>query len=162
MIPGLFSGQIYIVDVSDPMRPSVETVREDLTKRSGYTVPHTVIGLENGNNLVSMIGANSETTAPGGLVEIDGKTGKFVRTFGPRSNRDWNKEPPKYMYDMGIKPEPNRMVTTSFGLPKHVAPAITIDGLGTDAYVWDYKARKVIQKVRLGKGHGGIGGALAT
>jgi selenium-binding protein 1 len=138
------------------MRPAVENVREDLTKRSGYTVPHTVIGLENGNNLVSMIGANSDTTAPGGLVEINGETGKFVRTFGPRSNRDWNKEGPKYMYDMGLKVELNRMITTSFGLPKNVAPGITIDGLGTDIYVWDYQARKVIQKVKLGKGTGAL------
>ncbi len=156
MIPGLFSGRIYILDISDPMRPAVETLREDLTKRSGYTIPHTVMGLENGNNLVSVIGANSETTAPGGLVELNGETGKFVRTFGPRSNRDWNKEPPKYMYDMGIKVELNRMMTTSFGLPKNIAPGITIDGLGTDIYVWDYQARKVIQKVRLGKGTGAL------
>jgi selenium-binding protein 1 len=48
------------------------------------------------------------------------------------------------------------MITTSFGLPKNVAPGITIDGLGTDIYVWDYEARKVIQKVRLGKGTGAL------
>jgi selenium-binding protein 1 len=137
MVPGLFSGRIYILDVSDHMRPAVESVREDLTKRSGYTVPHTVIGLENGNNLVSMIGANSDTTAPGGLVEINAETGKFVRTFGPRSNRDWNKEGPKYMYDMGVKVELNRMITTSFGLPKNT-------------------------KGKTRQRHGGVGGSLAA
>jgi hypothetical protein len=89
---------------------------------SGYTTPHTIIGLENGNNLVTMIGANTDSTAPGGVVELNGETGKFVSAFGPTANRDFNKIPPKYMYDAGIKLELNRMVTTSFGLPKHVGP----------------------------------------
>ncbi|MFQ5962487.1 MAG: selenium-binding protein SBP56-related protein, partial [Candidatus Methylomirabilales bacterium] len=50
MVPGLFSGRIYILDVSDPKRPFIKTVNEDLAKRSGYIIPHTVIGLPNGNN----------------------------------------------------------------------------------------------------------------
>jgi selenium-binding protein 1 len=156
MVPGLFSGRIYIVDVSDPMRPFVKTVNEDLTKQSGYTTPHTIIGLPGGNNLVTMIGADSESTAPGGLVEINGETGEFVRVFGPPADRDFNKISPRYMYDAGMKPELNRMVTTSFGLPKNVGPGITIDGLGTDIYMWDWKERKVIQKENIGAGTGAL------
>jgi selenium-binding protein 1 len=156
MVPGLFSGRLYIVDVSDPERPFVKSVNEDLTKRSGYTTPHTIIGLENGNNLVTMIGADSESTAPGGLVEVNGKTGEFVRAFGPPADRDPDKIPPKYMYDAGLKPELNRLVTTSFGLPKNVGPGITIDGLGTDIYVWNWKERKVIQTENIGAGTGAL------
>ena len=81
-MPGLFSGRIHIVDVSDPVHPFVKSVNEDLTKKSGYTTPHTIIGLENGNNLVTMIGAASESSAPGGLVELDGKTGEFIHLRG--------------------------------------------------------------------------------
>lgn len=156
MVPGLFSGRIYIVDVSDPRRPFVKTVNEDLTKMSGYTTPHTIIGLKNGNNLVTMIGAASDSSAPGGLVEVNGATGEFVQAFGPPAGRDPEKIPPTYMYDAGIKPELNRMVTTSFGLPKKVAPGITIDGLGTDIYMWDWKERKVIQKENIGAGTGAL------
>lgn len=156
MIPGLFSGRIYILDVSDPQRPEIKTVNEDLIKNSGYTVPHTIIGLPNGNNLVTMIGANTESTAPGGLVEINGETGEFVNAFGPPADRDFTQIPPKYMYDAGIKPELNRMVTTSFGLPKDVAPGITVEGLGTDIYVWDWNERKVIQQVNIGAGTGAL------
>lgn len=156
MVPGLFSGRIYIVDVSDPKRPIMKSVFEDLIKDSGYTTPHTIIGLENGNNLVTMIGADTDSTAPGGLVELDGETGKFVRAFGPPAKRDFNKIPPKYMYDAGIKPELNRMVTTSFGLPKEVGPGITINGLGTDIYIWDWKERRVIQTENIGAGTGAL------
>ena len=156
MVPGLFSGRIYIIDVSDPRRPFIKTVNENLTKRSGYTIPHTIIGLPNGNNLVTMIGAKTASTAPGGLVEINGKTGEYVRTFGPPANRDFNKTFPKYMYDAGIKLEVNRMITTSFGLPKNIAPGITVKDLGTDIYVWDWKEQKVLQKVNIGKGTGAL------
>jgi selenium-binding protein 1 len=156
MVPGLFSGRIYNIDVSDPSRPFIKTVNEDLTKRSGYTIPHTIIGLPNGNNLVTMIGAKTASTAPGGLVEVNGKTGEYVRTFGPPVNRDFNKIFPKYMYDAGIKLEVNRMITTSFGLPKNIAPGITVKDLGTDIYVWDWKEQKVLQKINIGKGTGAL------
>lgn len=156
LVPGLFSGRIYIIDVSDPRRPFIKAVNEDLAKRSGYIVPHTVIGLPNGNNLMTMMGANNDSTAPGGLVEINGETGEYVRTFGPPADRDFNQIPPKYMYDAGIKLELNHMITTSFGLPKDVGPGITIDGLGTDIYVWDWKEQKVIQQVNIGAGTGAL------
>jgi selenium-binding protein 1 len=156
MVPGLFSGRIYVVDVADPKHPAVKSMHEDLIKKSGYTTPHTVIGLDDGNNLVTMIGADTPTTAPGGLVEIDGKTGEFVQVFGPPADRDYKKIPPTYMYDAGIKPELNRMVTTSFGLPGKVGPGITIDGLGTDVYVWDWKQQKVIQRENIGAGTGAL------
>lgn len=155
-IPGLFSGRIYMADVSRPDRPRIVSVQESLTERSGYIVPHTVIGLPNGNNLVTMIGAKTESTAPGGLVEIDGQTGEYVRTFGPPASRNGSGAAPTYMYDVGVKPELNRAVSTSFGLPKDVAGGITVAGLGTDVYVWDWQARKVIQTVNIGKGTGAL------
>jgi len=94
MVPGLFSGRIYVIDVAkDPKHPEIIAVNEDLVSESGYTVPHTVIGLENGNNLVTMIGADSETTAPGGIVEIHAKSGEFVRAFGPPAERDYKALP---------------------------------------------------------------------
>lgn len=156
MVPGLFSGKLYIVDVSDPERPFVKSVNETLIEKSGYTTPHTIMGMENGNNLVTMIGANSESTAPGGIVEVNGKSGEFVRSFGPEASRDPDKIPPKYMYDAGVKPELNLMVTTSFGLPRNVGPGITIDELGTDIYLWDWKERKVIHTENIGMGTGAL------
>lgn len=156
MVPGLFSNRIYVADLRDPKKPTVKSVSEDLTSKTGYTTPHTVIALQNGNNLLTMLGADSKTTAPGGLVEVNGETGDFVQIFGPPAKRDFYKTPPKYMYDAGIKLELNRMVTTSFGLPRDVGPGITIDGLGTDVYVWNWAHQDVIQTEHIGAGTGAL------
>lgn len=155
MVPGLFSNRIYVLGVSDPARPVVERVNEQLAGRSGHIVPHTVIGLPGGTNLVTMIGAKTETTAPGGLVEIDGTTGAFLRHFGPAPGSNGH-GPIKYMYDAGFKRELNRMVTTTFGLPRDVAGGINPAGLGDEVYVWDWKARTVIQRVKLAPNAGAL------
>jgi len=120
-----------------------------------------VIALPNGNDLVTMIGAvASGSGAPGGMVEINAVTGKFVRPFGPGANRTPATTAPKYMYDVGFKSELNRMVTTTFGEPKDVAGGIDVTsptlGLGNEVYVWDMGSRRVIQTVDLGPGTGAL------
>lgn len=162
IINGLFSGRSYVVDVhSDSRNPRIEHVNDNLMADSGYVVPHTVIGLPNGHALVTMIGAAaSGLGAPGGMVEIDARTSQFIAPYGPGSNRDYNAVGPKYMYDVGIKSELNRMVTTSFGLPKDVAGGIDVTsptlGLGNEVCVWDATSRQVIQRVDIGAGTGAL------
>lgn len=156
MVPGAFSGRIHIYDVeTDPANPTLTALNENLVADSGYIIPHTVIALPNGNNLVTMIGANTATTGPGGMVEINADTGAFVRYFGAEPDRDFTKKGPEFMYDFGFKPELNRGISTSFGVPAKIGLGITFD-LGTDIYVWDLKKRKVIQTVNIGPGTGAL------
>jgi selenium-binding protein 1 len=105
--------------------------------------------------MVSMIGSNTTTSGPGGVVRLD-SSGQFVAPFGPPSNRTLSTAPPTYMYDIGINVDRNRMITTTFGLPGNVAPGITVSGLGNEVYVWDYQAEQVIQTVDLGPGTGAL------
>lgn len=162
IVNGLFSQKTHILNVrTNPRKPVVEAVSDTLVADSGYVVPHTVIALPNGNALVTMIGAAaSGMGAPGGIIEMNAKTGKFVRHFGAGPDRDYNTVGPKYMYDIGIKSELNRMVSTTFGLPKDVAAGIDIAsptlGFGNEVYVWDASARRVIQRVNLGAGTGAL------
>ena len=162
IVNGLFSQRVHILDVqTDPRHPRVESVSSTLHTDSGYVVPHTVIALPNGNALVTMIGGlASGLGAPGGLIEINAQTGAFVRPFGADAKRDYNQVGPKYMYDVGIKPELNRMVTTAFGLPKDVAGGIDLGnptlGLGNEVCVWDAQSRRVLQRVDLGPGTGAL------
>jgi len=161
VVNGLFSQRTHILNVAnDPRHPTVESVSTSITD-SGYVVPHTVIALPNGNALLTMIGASaSGLGAPGGIIEINAQTGAFVRSFGPDSGRDYNRVGPKYMYDMGFKTELNRLVTTSFGLPKDVAGGIDLTnptlGLGDEICVWDAQARRVLQRVSIGAGTGAL------
>jgi methanethiol oxidase len=156
LVPGLFSGRLHVLDLGDdPARPVLESWNSDLTADSGYIVPHTVIGTPDGGYLLTMIGSNTATTAPGGLVKVDADA-RFVAPFGPSSNRDGDVTPPKYMYDAGINLLRNRMVTTTFGLPADVAPTITTTGLGNEVYVWDFKNQEVLQTVDLGAETGAL------
>jgi selenium-binding protein 1 len=162
IVNGLFSERVHIVNVhDDPRSPSIETVNTGLGAASGYVVPHTVIALPNGDALMTMIGsAASGLGAPGGMVEINARTGAFVSNYGPASNRDYNVVGPEYMYDVGLKGELNRMITTTFGLPKDIAGGINTAsptlGLGNEVCMWDMQARRVIQRVDLGPGTGAL------
>jgi len=156
ILPGLFSNRMHIVNIDNPKKPYVESVYKDLVKDSKYTNPHTVIGLPNGNSLITMLGADTESTAPGGVIEVCGETGEYLRTFGPSAKRNHTVVGPTYMYDAGYKPELNRMITTTFGLPKDVIGPINIAGFGDEVYVWDLKKEKVIQRVKLSPNSGAL------
>ena len=156
IIPGLFSSRIHIVNLSNPKIPFIESVYDDLVEDSKYRDPHTVIGLPNGNNLISMLGADTASTAPGGLIEVCGETGEYLRDFGPGAIRDHNEIGPTYMYDAGFKPELNRMITTTFGLPKDIEGPINVAGFGDEISVWDLRQEKVIQRVKISPHSGAL------
>ena len=156
IIPGLFSSRMHIVNLDDPKKPFVESVYNNLVEDSKYQDPHTVLGLPNGNNLISMLGADTESTAPGGLIEVCGETGEYLRDFGEGAERDHTKVGPTYMYDAGFKPELNRMITTTFGLPKDIEGPINVAGFGDEISVWDLREEKVIQRVKITPNSGAL------
>ena len=103
-----------------------------------------------------MLGADTPTTAPGGLIEVCGETGEYLRDFGAGADRDHTKKGPTYMYDAGFKPELNRMITTTFGLPKDIEGPINVAGFGDEISVWDLREEKVIQRVKISPNSGAL------
>lgn len=156
ILPGLFSSRMHIVNLDNPKEPYIESIYEDLVNDSKYTNPHTVIGLPNGNNLITMLGADTDSSAPGGVIEVCGETGEYIRSFGPSPNRNHEVVGPTYMYDAGYKPELNRMITTTFGLPNDITGGINVAGFGDEVYVWDLAKEKVIQRVKLSPNSGAL------
>ncbi len=159
LVPGLFSSRIHVFDVKgDGRRLSLRTVNDKLAAKSGYVVPHGVMGhgVSHGRALVTMIGAATDTTLPGGMVEIDDKTGAFVGHFGPGPVREPGESAPKYMYDFESLPGANRGISTTFGSPATCAAGIEPSCLGSEVYVWDLRRRKVIQTADLGKASGAL------
>ena len=156
ILPGLYSSRMHIVNLDDPKKPFIESIYGDLVKDSKYTNPHTVIGLPNGNNMITMLGADTDSSAPGGVIEVCGNTGEYIRTFGPSAKRNHTVVGPTYMYDAGFKPELNRMITTTFGLPNDISGAINVAGFGDEVYVWDLAKEKVIQRVTLSPNSGAL------
>jgi selenium-binding protein 1 len=157
IVPGLFSSRIHVFDIKgDGKRLALRALNDQLAAKSGYVVPHGVMAMSRGRALVTMIGAASDTTLPGGMVEIDDKTGAFLGHFGPGPVRDPAEPDPKYMYDFESLPEANRGISTTFGAPALCAGGIDPSCLGGEVAVWDVRERKVIQTADLGAHSGAL------
>lgn len=153
LVPGLLTSGMHVLDVSDqPKRPRLVGSRDDLVSDSGYQAPHTVTALREQEVLVSMLGADTTTSGPGGVVVLDDRTGQFLRHFGPGPTAD---EKPDYMYDLAFKPALNRAVSTTWGYPDHVFE-FPFAPNGDEVAVWDIAQEKVIQTQSLGPNSGAL------
>ena len=137
---GLFSNRLFIYDVaSDPTHPKLVKTVPDLAASTGYSGPHTFYAVP-GGVLIAMLGSK-DGGAPGALVQLD-NDGNFVKAMPA----------PEYMYDVGIKPELNLIVTSSWAHPHAVKAGNTpMDQVGDEVNAWDYKTGKVIQTEHLDK-----------
>jgi selenium-binding protein 1 len=136
---GLFSSRIWILDVAtDPAEPRIETVLEHVPAQTGLSGPHTYYALP-GRMLLTFLGS-AEGGLPAGIAEFT-NNGRFIRRI------DHPDDAP-YGYDVAIKPEINRMVTSSFTpLRNYKKPLSQFDmkDFSTKMVVWDYKERKPLQ-----------------
>ena len=157
IVPGLFSNRIHVFDVRPSGRSMrFRTVNEQLAVESGYVVPHSVIATSGGRALITMIGAATDTTQPGGIVRIDDLTGAFVGHFGPGPVRDPGSPGPLYMYDFDLLPGANRGISSTFGPPAACAAGIEPGCLGNEVAVWDLGRREVVQVADLGANSGAL------
>ncbi|HEU5261375.1 MAG TPA: selenium-binding protein SBP56-related protein [Gemmatimonadales bacterium] len=143
---GLVSNRLFIYDVkTDPRRPKLVKTIPELGALTGYSGPHTYYAVP-GGVMIAMLGSK-QGGAPGALVTLD-NDGNLVSALPAPNRPDY----PGYMYDVGVKPELNRMVSSSWTHPHHfrgnpVAP----DNVGDAVVVWDWKAGKVLQVEHLDK-----------
>jgi methanethiol oxidase len=140
----LFSSRVFIIDVAtDPAHPKLEKVLEDVPGQAGLSGPHSPYALP-GRMLLSFL-AGKDGGLPAGLAEFT-NDGKFVRRF------DLPEGSP-YMYDVAIKPELNRMVTSGFTpMNNYKKPLAQMDlkDFGKELLVWDFRERKVLSKLTTG------------
>lgn len=136
---GLKSSRIWILDVAtDPAKPRIEKVLDGVSKETGFSGPHTYYALP-GRMLVSFLGA-AGGGLPAGLAEFT-NDGKFIRRIELPSDAP-------YGYDVAIKPELNRMVTSSFTPMRNYSKPMSqfdMKDFSKQMVVWDFKARKPIQ-----------------
>jgi selenium-binding protein 1 len=156
LVPGLFSNRIHVFDVKgDGRRMALRAVNDEVAALSGYVVPHGVMAMH-GKVLVPMIGAATESTQPGGIIEINDRTGAFDGYFGPGPARGPEDLGPRYMYDFAMVPEADRGISTTFGPPALCAGGIEPTCLGDEVSVWDVHREKVIQTADLGVNSGAL------
>jgi selenium-binding protein 1 len=140
----LFSSRLFLIDVaSEPARPKLEKVLEDVPEKTGFAGPHSPYALP-GRMLFSFL-SSKDGGVPAGLAEFT-NDGQFIRRI---------ELPPDspYMYDVAIKPDLNRMATSSFTpLRNYSKPFAQMDpkDFGKDVLIWDFRDRRVINKLTMG------------
>ncbi|MHC5536765.1 selenium-binding protein SBP56-related protein [Singulisphaera rosea] len=140
----LFSSRIWILDVAtDPAKPRVEKVLEQIPAETGLSGPHTYYALP-GRMLINFLGA-ADGGLPAGMAEFT-NDGKFIRRLD-------NPSEAPYGYDVAIKPGLNRMVSSSFTpLRNYKKPLAQMDlkDFGSEMVIWDFRARKPLQVAKAG------------
>jgi selenium-binding protein 1 len=157
IVPGLFSNRIHIFRIhGNGKHMKLQAVNDSLVEHSGYIIPHSVIATSRGSAVITMLGAASPDSQPGGIVEIDDRSGEFTRHFGPGPQRGTDVLGPKSMYDFDALVEANRGISTTFGPPALCGGGIAPTCLGNEVAVWDLQQRKVIQVADLGAHSGAL------
>src|SRR5262245_30329083 len=140
----LFSSRMFLIEVqSNPAKPKLVKVLEDVPEKTGLTGPHSPYALP-GRMLLSFLGGK-DGRLPTGLAEFT-NDGKFIRRL------DVPKDAP-YMYDVAVKPELNRMVTSSFTPPNNYRKPLAqmdLKNFGKELVVWDFRERKPLQTLTAG------------
>ena len=134
----LNTSRMFIFDVgTDPLKPKLIRTIDNVPKLTGLSGPHTPYAIP-GRILVSMA-SGPDGTGPGGVAEFT-NDGEFVASY----------KVDNHPYETVIKPEFNRMITSSW-VPQKTFMS-TLDKWNPDDWVnpntmlvWDLKERKVIQ-----------------
>jgi selenium-binding protein 1 len=143
---GLDDSRIFVFDLhSDPERPKLVRTIDDFVEKSGGVVgPHTFYALP-GRMLITGLSNSKDWGGKTALVEYN-NDGEFIRTL-------WMPEGAEYGYDARVKPELNRMLTSSFTghtnymrkLGELLGDAEAMKNFGNTMVVWDFHARKPLQ-----------------
>jgi selenium-binding protein 1 len=140
----LLSSRLFLIDVvTDPARPRLEKVLEDVPKTAGLASPHSPYALP-GRMLFSFL-SGKDGGLPAGLAEFT-NDGQFIRRL------ELPQDAP-YMYDVAVKPALNRMVTSSFTPQNNYKKPLAqmdLKNFGKDLLVWDFRERKVMAKLPTG------------
>jgi selenium-binding protein 1 len=149
-VGGLDDSYIFIFDIaSDPAHPKLVRTLTDFPEKTGGVVgPHGFYALP-GRMLISALSNAKDASGRTALVEYNHE-GEFIRTI-------WMPEDAPYGYDARIKPELNRMLTSSFTgksnymrkLPELLNDAAAMKNFGDTMVIWDYHARKPLQVLKV-------------
>lgn len=158
---GMFSNKLFIYDVKTAPRQPKLLKTVDLNP-TGYSGPHTMYAVP-GGVMLAMLG-KVDGGGPGALVFVDNE-GALQESF-PVIHPDGT---PGYMYDVGVKLEMNRMITSSWAHPGHVKAGNHPEHSGKTVVVWDWNKREILQveeldlaplEVRWMHGPTGLGGFI--
>src|ERR671930_398415 len=134
----LNTSRFFIFDVAtDPMHPRLMRTIEHVPQLTGLSGPHTPYAIP-GRMLISMA-SGPDGTGPGGLAEFT-NDGQFVASH----------KAPNHPYETVVKPEFNRMITSSWVSQKTFMSAPDKwdpKDFSNTLLVWDLKTREILQEL---------------
>jgi selenium-binding protein 1 len=156
IVPGIRSSRLYIVDTQpDPRRPRIAKIIEpdEVTRRTGYSRPHTVHCGPEGIYVSTLGGAGPDGT--------EGVPGVFIldcESFEILGKWEIDRGPQKLHYDFWWNLPRDYMVSSEWGLPPQFENGIVPEDLlgnryGHALHFWDLRARKHVQTIDLGANH---------
>jgi selenium-binding protein 1 len=150
VVPGLRSSRIHIVDTKpDPRHPRLVKVieGEEVMRKTGYAVPHTVHCGPDGIYLNALGAPNGD--GPGGIFVLDHEN------FEVKGRWEQERGPQYLAYDFAWHLGLDTGLTSEWGTPNMVQtglqPELLLAGkYGHSIHVWDLRTRKHLQAIDLG------------
>jgi selenium-binding protein 1 len=145
----LDDNKIFVFDVgTDPAKPTLVRTIDDFESRTGYVGPHTFYATPGR----MMIQGLSNSKDHGGVtgIAVYSNTGEFVAKYDMPTGKSEIGTGDGYGYDIGINPEKNVMLTSSFtgwtnymmDLGTLVKDPEAMKNFGSTMVLWDLKAMK--------------------
>ena len=145
----LDDNKIFVFDVgSDPAKPKLINTIKDFESKSGFVGPHTFYALPGRMMVQGLSNAKDHGGATG--IAVYNNKGKFVSGHSmPKGLKDIGGGD-GYGYDIGINPQKNAMLTSSFtgwtnymmDLGTLVKDANAMKNFGSTMAMWDLKSMK--------------------
>ena len=138
----LDDNKIFIFDLVDPAKPKLINTIVDFSEKTGFVGPHTFYALPGRMAIQALSNAKDHGGVTG--IAIYNNTGDLVSTHPmPTTNGGDG-----YGYDIGINPNKNVMLTSSFtgwtnymmDLGKLIKDGDAMKNFGNTMVIWDYKA----------------------
>ncbi len=149
VVPGLTSGNIYILDALEPARLQLhkKISGSDIAKQVNLSTPHTVHCRADGVIMISMLG-DAQGEGPGGFLELDSEFNIAGRWEESLAGMNYN-------YDFWYQPRHNVMVSSEWAAPNTVRRGFQLDDVqagkyGHTLHFWDWEQRKIRQSIDLG------------
>ena len=151
IVPGIRSSRIYVIDVKDdPLSPKIIKVLEpeELSKRAGYSRPHTVHCGPDGIYVSCLGGANGEE-GPGGIAILD------HTSFEVLGRWELDRGDQYLHYDFWWHLNHDVLISSEWGTPSMIEDGVNGELLlskkyGHRLHLWDLRKRKLAQTLDLG------------
>lgn len=150
IVPGLASGNIYVLDALDPAALKLhKTVQgSEIARKTNLSTPHTVHCRADGTIMISMLG-DADGNAPGGFLLLDehfNVSGRWEADTGAM----------KFNYDFWYQPRHNVMISSEWAAPNTVKQGFRLEDVqagkyGQQLHFWDWKNRTIAQSISLGE-----------